>query len=302
MDWTDAATGDWAVLARVSERDGGLWALNGILALAQNTLPGRSLLGRVLRDQKVWPTFQGILQQAADPTSPIHLTKHGFFLGQLEVEAEDAARSERSRRVAERHVAAALEMRGQTTYSNLGLQISRVVAAVRELELGPSFQPQEINGRWHGLIDTSIVVEYKDLWSIDWTQETKSAGVTLWLSSVLLRELDEQKYFHRNPRVMSRARSFSRWLEPKLAAAIQPGGVEIRPGVVARAWAPVVEVVTPDSGHLEVAFALVDRSVHVHLVTGDLEQRLRAITYGIDVFGLPESCLLEPRSVRGENR
>jgi hypothetical protein len=130
-----------------------------------------------LRDQKIWPTFQGILKQAADPASPIHHTEHGFFLGQLEVDAEDSARSEQSRRVAERHVAAALEKRGETTYSNLGLQIGRVASAVRELELGPPFEPNEIAGRWHGLIDTSIVVEYKDLWSIDWIKETKSAAV-----------------------------------------------------------------------------------------------------------------------------
>jgi PIN domain-containing protein len=294
VDWSDAAIQDWIALTRVSERDGAVWALPAMLALAQETIPGRSLLGRVLRDPKIWPSFQGILQQAADPKNPIHDTKYGFTLGGLEIEAEDAARGEGARRVTERHLASALEKRGPTTYSNMGLQIDRVATAVRDLELGPAFQAAEIGGRWHGLIDTSIVVEYKDLWSLDWLRHTDSRKVTIWISAVLLAELDQQKYFHRNPRVMSRARTFSRWLQDKLEPAAKPGGIEIRGGVVIRVWDPNVPLITPDSAHLEVAFALIDRSVPIHLVTGDLEQRLRAISNGIPVFSLPESCLIDP--------
>jgi hypothetical protein len=292
LEWSPGATEDWTALATAYDKRGTLWALDAILALAQLTVPGRSLLGRVLRDPKIWPHLQSTLQRAADPQDSIHHVKYGFTLGGLELEAEELARAEGSRNVCERHLAGALQKSGQTTYNNFGLQIDRVVIAVHDIELGPGFQPTEIHDRWHGIIDTSIAIEYQDLHNIDWLAETGAKAVTIWISPVLLDELDNMKFSSRDARIKRRAQVFTRWVQPILSKAVTSAGAPIRPGVLLRAWAPMLEQSAPDSRHLEAAFALLDRQVPVKLITGDSGQRLRALAHGVEVFDLDERWLL----------
>jgi hypothetical protein len=167
------------------------------------------------------------------------------------------------------------------------------------LEVGPGFQPSEIENRWHGLIDTSIAVEYQDLHNIDWLTETGAKAATIWISPVLLDELDDMKFRSRDGRIKSRALAFTRWVQPLLADAAQPGGIPLpgRAGVALRAWAPTLQQSAPDSRHLEAAFALRERNVPAKIVTGDSGQKLRALAHGIEVLDLDERWLL-PR-VRG---
>src|SRR5207245_10113796 len=115
----------------------------------------------------------------------------GLMIYDLPPAAERAADKERARRVGERHIAMALAERGQTAFNNSGLLVDRLVEKVRELELSPGFQRAEIDRRWHGLIDTSIAIEYRDLHSIDWLKETGADAATIWISPVMLDELAE---------------------------------------------------------------------------------------------------------------
>jgi hypothetical protein len=219
----------------------------------------------------------------------------GFVLYNLPADVEAAAQKEGVRRVTERHVAMALASYGQQAFSAFGLQPDKLVERVRLLELGEGFQPSEIVGRWHGLIDTSIAIEYKDIHNIDWLSETKCQAVTIWISHVLLDELDDMKFHSRNERVKTRAQVFTRWVRPLIAKAITPGGAPMpgRPGVVLRAWAPTLSESAPDSRHLEVALALIDRQVPIYLITGDSGQELRALAHGIEVFDLGDSYLFQ---------
>jgi predicted ribonuclease YlaK len=176
---------------------------------------------------------------------------------------------------------------GDNAFGQFGLQPKKLLEAMTRLELGPGFQPSEIEGRWHGLIDTSIVIEYHDIQDIDWLAETNAKQATIWISPVLLDELDDMK-FHRSERVKTRAEVFTPWIDPLLTDAVKPGGVSMpkRVGVALRAWAPTLVLSTPDTRHLEAADALLDRNVPVNLVTGDSGQRLRALAHGIAVFEL----------------
>ncbi len=257
-----------------------------LLALMRHTLPD-SLLRAALIDRSVWPNPENVIRGQVTESS-------GFMIYDLPPSAERAAESERARRVGERHIAMALQERGQAAFNSSGLQVARLVAKVRELELGPGFQRSEIDGRWHGLIDTSIAIQYQNLPQIDWLAETGEKQVTIWISPVLLDELDEMKFNSRNTRVRNRAQAFTRWINPLLAKAVTAGGAPMpdRPDVVLRAWAPALQQGAPDSLHLEAAYALLDRQVPVKLITGDSGQRLRALAHQVEVFDLSEKWQL----------
>ena len=67
----------------------------------------------------------------------------------------------------------------------------------------------------------------------------------------------------------------------------------MRPSVALRAWSPYSRAAAAlDAHHLEVAEALLDRDVPIHMVTADTGQQLRAPLRGIKVFDLPDRCLL----------
>jgi|SRR5450759_399808 len=289
MEWSESATEAWLAMRRAMSADGSIMMGTILLRLALDTVPGRSALGSALRDDRVWPNSSSALYGRVELRTGIGLSMFGF-----QYRVEEMANRDRARRVGERHIAAALADLGDNAFAQFGLQPKKLVEAVRLLELGPAFQPTEIAGRWHGLIDTSIAIEYQDLHAIDWLAETRAEAVTIWISPVLLDELDDMKFHSRNERVRRRAQVFTRWVQPLLVNAAMPSGVRLprRPDVVLRAWAPTLQRSTPDSRHLEAAFALLDRQVPVRLVTGDSGQRLRALAHGVEVFDLDERWLL----------
>lgn len=273
--------------------EGNIMIGNALLRLALDTVPGRSAIGSALRDHQVWPNASDLLWGRVNLDIGIGVTLFG-----LQFKVEEIASREKARRCEERHIAMALaEMGGGPDGLARFVQPKRLIDAVTLLELGPAFRPSEIVGRWHGLIDTSIEVEYQDLHSIDWPGETGQKAVTIWISPVLLNELDDMKFHSRNERVRRRAQVFSRWVQPLLADSTKPGGVSMpqRPGVVLRAWAPAIHRSTPDGRHLEAAYAVLDRQVPIKLVTGDNGQRLRALANGVEVFELDDRWLV-PRS------
>lgn len=288
MDWTPSALDAWESIRNAEEGDYTVPIGKALLALMQFSLPG-SALRAALHDRQVWPAPENVIQGRVTETS-------GFMGYDLPSRAEEAALKERARRVGERHIAMALAASGQGAFNSSGLLVDKLVEKVRFLELGPGFTPQEIDGRWHGLIDTSIALRYVNLSDIDWVAETGSKQVTIWISPVLLDELDGAQFNSRNERIKNRAHAWTRWIGPLLRSAVTPGGASIpnRPGVVLRAWAPALEETTPDSRHLEAAYALLDRQVPINLITGDSGQKLRALAHNVDVFDLGDKWLLPP--------
>jgi PIN domain-containing protein len=270
-------------MRRGMNEDATIMAGTMLLRIALDTTPGRSALGSALRDSRVWPNSSNVLYGQVDLRTGVGTTMFGF-----QYRVEEMAEREHARRVGERHVAAAFVEMGDNAFGQFGLQPKRLLDAVTLLELGPAFQPVEIEGRWHGLIDTSIAIEYRDIQDIDWLAETGAKQATIWISPVLLDELDDMKFHSRNERVRHRADAFTRWINPLLDGAVKSGGAPMpkRAGVALRAWAPTLGLVAPDSRHLEAAYALLDRRVPIKLVTGDSGQRLRALAHGIGVFDL----------------
>jgi hypothetical protein len=287
MEWSPAAVDAWAAI-RTAEATGGAVGMGyAAVALLTKTLPS-SVLRAALRDNSVWPMSSAALHGQAQ------LGNSGFMLYDLPAAVEAATQKEGARRVTERHIAMALAGYGQGSFDSFGVQANRLVEKVRLLELGEGFQPSETEGRWHGLIDTSIAIEYHSPHEIKWVKETSSERVTIWISPVLLDELDDMKFHSRNTRVRTRAQAWTRWVNPLIAKALTPGGAPMpnQKDVVLRAWSPALQATAPDSRHLEAAFALLDRQVPIKLITGDSGQRLRALANRIEVFDLSEDWLL----------
>ncbi len=290
MEWSPAAIDAWMVLRGVEQQQPGFVSMGrAALALMGDTLPS-SAIRAALHDRNVWANPQDAIQGRA------HLDMNGFSIYDFPTEVERCAEKEKARRVGERHVALALAASGQTAFNPFGLRIDNLVEKVRMLELGPGFQPSDIEGRWHGLIDTSIAIQYQDIHNIDWLAETSTKAVTIWISPVLLDELDEMKFYSRRKRAKGRAEAFTRWVFPLLAKAVTPDGAPMpsRPGVVLRAWEPSLRQSVPDSRHLEAASALIDRQVPAKFITGDTGQKLRALARGLETFDLDKRWLLPP--------
>src|SRR5439155_22268424 len=150
----------------------------------------------------------------------------------------------------------------------LELNRDSLLHRIRALELGSPFAASEIEGRWHGLIDTNAVIHYQDLHAIDWQSETRQRALTIWATTVLLDELDELAFeAGARSRARQRARVFNRWLKPHIGDAMQPTGYEMRHQVRLRLWAPPSSPRSPDRQHLDAAEQLLDRRVPSQIVT-----------------------------------
>ncbi len=292
LRWSPPAVRMLAVLRARSSYARLIDAPNAISALAADTMPGETVTGAVLLDQSFWadgPRFiTGHLPTALSPVtgSPVNVDTLAF-------EAIEEATRERARKVGERHVLSAL---WKFTAASMppGLNRDRLLARVRELELGSPFAPAEVSGRWHGLVDANAVIHYKDLHAIDWLQEAASPRVTVWLTSVLLDELDDLA-FEAGPRsrARQRARVLNRWLRPNIQAALQPAGFEMRRAVTLRVWVPPLSAQPPDGQHLDAADELLDRGVPIHVVTNDNGMIARALVRGLEVLQLSPAALVD---------
>jgi hypothetical protein len=289
--WTASAV---AVLAAIRGRAGysrTTDARDAISAIACDTMPGETVTGQALLDQSVWPSapkfITGPLRGIAPAsTSPIHVDYLVFA-------AADEARRAGARKVGERHLMTAFWGLAGTDIHLIELNRDKLLDRIRELELGPGMA-SEIEGRWHGLVDTNAVIHFKDLHSIDWRAETHQSQVTIWATTVLLDELDELA-FEAGPRskARQRARVFNRWLRPHIRDAMQPTGYDMREGVKLRLWVPPLSARPPDGQHLDAAEGLADRGVPVHVVSNDNGMIARAIARDLDAFQLSEGALLD---------
>jgi hypothetical protein len=262
-------------------------------AIAGDTLPGETVTAGALIDQAVWSNagrhITGHLNTPLSPAggSPVNVDM-------LAYQALEETKRDGSRKVGERHLIRAFVALGRNDFHTIQLNPDLLVTTVEALELGPAFLAAEIEGRWHGLVDTNAVIHYRDLWSIDWRVETGQSRVTIWATTTLLDELDELA-FEAGPRSRARrrARAFNSWLRPKLRESMQPAGFEMRPDTRLRVWVPPLAIRAPDGQHLDAAEALLDRGVPIHVVSNDQGLNARAIARDLDIFQLPETALLQ---------
>jgi hypothetical protein len=215
---------------------------------------------------------------------------------------ERFAKAEQSRTVGERHIAQRLEeIDGPShRFAFMALNTKRVYEAVRALEVGPDFSSAEVAG-WHGLIDTNIVLKSKSkFWEIDWRTITGVpldmpwSTITIWLSTVLLHELDAIPTYHRDPDIKRRASAFTGWLNTKLRKPEDVQEVWLGKQLRLKFWRVPVSDTPPDSQHLEAALSLRDRGVKVIVITHDSELRVRALAEGFQIFDLPADLLVQP--------
>jgi len=263
------------------------------LALACDIVPGESLIGTAMSNPEIWGDIYRALidrqQNGPDHTGSASLAAYGFGL-----EAEKKARADGVRRVGERQVLAALTPQ----LAALAIRTDLVRDYVEGAELGPGFAPADIAGQWHGLLETSVVIEYRDVREIDWRQEIGATKVTLWVPASVLNELDHLAARGDSERVRDKANKFISGVlkADRLDKALSSDGLPIRDqGTVRlRVWAPVTMGGRYDSDHLDAAFALQERGVPVVLITADTGLTARAKTGGITTFRPNEQWRLKP--------
>jgi len=271
-------------------------ALSAILA---DTLPGETVAGRALLDQSIWPGAPKFVTGTL-ATSISAISNTQVHAEVLVVRSIEEAEREHARKVGERHVITALCAFVGQDMGRIELNADRFMARVRELELGPEFTTQELAG-WHGLVDTNAVVHFKDLWTIDWRRETHESLVTVWVTTVLLDELDELAFeAGSRSKARRRARTFNRWLRPKIEQAMQPAGLELRQGARLRVWEPPLSARSPDGQHLDAVEALLDRGVPVHVISNDNGLVARAVARGLQVHSLSEEALVPDEEMPAE--
>jgi len=163
-------------------------------------------------------------------------------------------------------------------------------------ELGPTFSAG-IAGRWHGLLETSVIIEYQDVREIDWLEETGKPRVTLWVTGSILNELDQLSYRGDSQRVREKARKFVRGILEGAALDRALGdGLAVRDGgaVQMRVWSSAAMAGLRDTDHLESAFALRERGVPVVVVTGDTGLIARAKSTGLETLRPADKLQLKP--------
>lgn len=249
-----------------------------LLGIVRDTPPGMSAIARALRNPRIWPIRSQVASQYASSSG------YGYGIGieaiGTEAEAERLARAETAWQVGERHVVAALP---KDWFKAVGVDHDLLSWAVHVAELGPATLG-DIQGRWHGLVDSNIVLQFHDLEHIDWLEETHEKAVTLWLGVSLLDELAHLEYESGSRRVRERAAAFAKAVGRHLDALITPQGQPIRSGVSLRVWSAPGVVGMRDDDHLQTARSLRMRSVPVNIVTADIGVQARARLAGFEVL------------------
>ena len=91
--------------------------------------------------------------------------------------------------------------------------------------------------------------------------------ITIWLSTVLLHELDAIPTYHRDPDIKRKAAAFTAWLNGKLRNPQDVDMIMLAERVRIKFWRQPVTDSGADSQHLEAARGLRDRGVPVKVTT-----------------------------------
>jgi hypothetical protein len=288
LRWSPSAVAAIRALRGRASPDGFIWAREIIIALGHDLLPGESLLGDAMRNPQTGVDVNRVMR---DPAIGNHA---GLSVFGIEVDAEDRARKSGARRVGERHVLASLPMAPLQQYA---VKVDGLRGAVDLAEVGPAFS-SGIAGRWHGLLETSVIIEYQDVREIDWLQESGHPLATIWVPGTVLNELDELSFRGDSERVRDKARNFTRGVigGSALDQALSATGLPLRDGgaVQIRVWAPSAMTGFRDTDHLEAAFELRERGVPVTVITGDSGLIARAKSSGIETLRPSDRWQLKP--------
>jgi hypothetical protein len=292
LRWTENAKNVIAAIRQATDYRGFIWLADALMQILYVAPPGESILARALRDPDVWPGVHNFVTQEQDEGSK----GQGFNRLDFELNVEDLARNEKARHVGERHISQRLMGINRNYLEQRGLRVDRLERYVREAELGPEFPAEEINDRWHGLLDANIIIECRMLAEIKWQEEVDAKSVVLWVGGSLLDELDRLRYERRDSRVGKRVRTFYRWLSEnggrRFDEALNTQGTAVRAGVRLRIWAPLEVTEANDTGHLETALMLRERGVPITVVSQDYGMQARARYCGLPAHALSDKWLL----------
>lgn len=286
LPWSESAQTVMMAIRLHAEHTNGLPA-PVLLGAVRDTPPGLSAIARALRNDKIWPNRGQV--------ASLYSSGNGYRSGSgiepvgTEAEAERRARSENAWEVGERHILAAI---GAKWFQDVGVQTEALSWAVQVAELGPS-AVGEVSGRWHGLIDSNVVLQFHDLKDIDWIAETRARAVTLWVGVSLLNELEHLKYESGSRRARDRAARFTKEIGRMLDELLAPAGKDIRSGVKLRLWSAPGVTGMRDEDHLQTARTLRIRGVPIVVVTADVGVRARARLAGFDVLEPSDQWVLK---------
>ncbi|MFI0406552.1 PIN domain-containing protein [Actinomadura sp. 3N508] len=146
------------------------------------------------------------------------------------------------------------------------------------------------------VLDANAYIEATMFDQVDWRTELGEEQVRLVLPYAVLVELDEKKH-DRNERVSRRAYKVVRALDQYIPQLAKGGRAEIRARVT-------IELLPEERGHRRAPITdqeIVDQAVllsqysgrPVQIITDDRHMRLRALSYGLDVWPIPDRLLLE---------
>jgi len=277
IPWSEAAQAVMIAIRENAEHTNGLPA-PVLLGIVRDTAPGTSAIAQALRNPKIWPIRSQVANQYQGATG--YRYGSGIEAIGTEAEAERVARAERAWQVGERHVLVALP---KDWFKAVGIDHDLLSWAVHVAELGPATLG-DIHGRWHGLVDSNIVLQFHDLDHIDWLKVTQTNAVTLWLGVSLLDELEHLKHESGSRRVRERAARFTKLVGRQLDTLITPQGQPIRSGVTLRVWAAPGVVGMRDDDHMQTARSLRMRGVPIHIVTADIGIQARARLAGFEIL------------------
>lgn len=292
IPWRPNATAFYRRLRVIAHEDD--YHLGAVLVkIVQRADPDESLLARALRQVEVWPHRLSVND---DRGGNWQVARTSIF--ELVPAVEHLARTDSARSVGERHLAQHLA----TSASSFGVNPTELVARVTEMELGPAFPAAELAESYHVMIDAPIIAQGKNLEHILWEKELGHLAVTLWVPGTLLNELDALTYTSPSRRVRDRARAFAKMLRPQLDIALRFPGIEMRPGVRLRVWAPVGDLGLRDTDHLEAALSLRERGVPLAVLTQDTGLAARAILQAFVTHELSTDSLQPPEPTEAEER
>jgi hypothetical protein len=276
MEWSAGAIAAIRALRHRASGEGFISPYEMIFALGYDLLPGESLLGDTLRNPQTGADLHRIMRDGP-------FNQGGASVFGIEYEAGEQARKEGVRRVGERHVLAVLPAASLQQY---GVKTDELRSIVENGELGPGFSPVEIRGRWHGLLETNVIIQFRDVREITWHEVAGVRKITLWVTGTILNELDDLASRGDSERVRAKARKFTRWLRgTALDEALGSEGLPVQDNgnVRLRVWAPGSMAGLRDTDHIEAAFALREKGVPVVIVTGDTGLIARARSNGLEI-------------------
>ena len=249
-----------------------------LLGIVRDTPPGVSSIARALRNQKIWQIRTQVANHYANSTG--YRSGVGIEAIGIEAEAERLARTEGAWEVGERHVLGAIP---KNWFQDVGIQIDPLLWAVHLAELGPAMLG-DVAGRWHGLVDSNIILQFHDLAEVDWVEQAHHKPITLWLGVSLIHELEHVKYESGSRRARERAARFTKEVGRQLDDLIRPSGKEIRSGVQLRLWEAPGVTGMRDDDHLQTARSLRMRGVPIVIVTADVGVQARARLAGFEIL------------------